>query len=632
MKAILILSSSIARRDWTLAERIVQDPQTQTYMLAYDRYVCQQVRRFNDKVLSIDDYLPASEWHNINELSVKWAKDWYRRPALEGKMTWQGIELPAMVEYDWYKTLHIILRLSCMITRLIDTQEPDRLELFLGNWEPTSILVHNDAPLLELIAKHVAVQKGLEVVNHARRGSFLNVFCPRYTKIKARPVLREVKNLCLRLLSSKKIQLRRNGVKATQHAIFVSGARSILEIAQAFQNGGNRKSLYVSFGWATPSTAVLNQKVEAYISLKIPSTHRCAARLFAGQSADIRSLLSDIRYFNCYDIDLFPVIELWIKYFLDTQFPRMARNIEAAEGIIRDTRPDVIVTDNRTIELSRLFLLLARKHSIVSVELQNGILPRATVPNFPVDYIADSHIFWGEFDRDKALACGKDHPRFMLGGNGRFDCYFRYLKKASDVYIKKQPGRIGITSPWIYKFISPHATVETICGKYYRFICDVARKMPEVNFSFKIKSGWGHYHMVTNLIAEYEIKNFEVVETVSFEEWFSSLSALITTGSTMGIEAMIFDVPVIILSLEKWVDPVGYEASDAVDVVHSAEELQHALSANMQNPGRKARERTQFVRYALEDTEGAAAIRTVQIISQLLHECEATRNQHSKHV
>jgi len=277
-------------------------------------------------------------------------------------------------------------------------------------------------------------------------------------------------------------------------------------------------------------------------------------------------------------------------------------------------------------------LLLARKHSIVSVELQNGILPRATVPDFPVDYIADSHIFWGEFDRDKELACGKDHPRFMLGGNGRFDCYFRYLKKASDVYIKKQPGRIGITSPWIYKFISPHVTVETICGKYYRFICDVARKMPEVNFSFKIKSGWSHYHMVTNLIAEYEIKNFEVVETVSFEEWFSSLSALITPGSTMGIEAMIFDVPVIILSPQKWVDPVGYEASDAVDVVHSAEELQHALSANMQNPGRKARERTQFVRYALEDTEGAAAIRTVQIISQLLHECEATRNQHSKHV
>jgi len=631
VKTILLLSSSLAHRDWICAERIVRDPQTQTYMLAYDRHVCPQIRKFDERVSLLDDYLPASEWHDISELSVKWAKEWYRQPGLEGKMTWQGIELPSMVEYDWYKTLSMILRLSCMVTRLIDTQKPDRLELFLGNWEPTSVLVPNDQPLLELVAKHVAIQKGLAVVDHARRGSFLNLLYPRYTKNKIRSILREVRNLYFCLLSSKNIEFRKRGTKGIKHALFVSGARSILEIAQGFDNGGDRKSLYVAFGWQPLPTAVQHQEVEGYIPLKILSTRRYAARLFAGQSAGIRSSLADIQYFNHYDVDIFTVVELWIEYFLHTEFPRIARNIEAAEGIIQDAQPDLIVTDNRTIELARVFLLLARKHGIVSVELQNGILDRGNVPNFPAAYISDLYVFWGKLDRDKELACGRDLPRVMLGGNGRFDPYFKYLRETPDVYAKKKPGRVGITSPWMYKFITLHTNIETICEKYYRYICDVARKMPEVEFSFKIKSGWGHYHMIKNLIDEYEIKNFEIVENVQFEEWFSSLSALITNLSTMGIEAMIFDVPVVLLDLDQWDDPVGYESSDAVDVVHSASELHHALLANMQNPELRARERAEFVRYALEDTEGTAAKRTVQIISQLLHECKRTGSQRGLH-
>ena len=630
MKAILLLSSSMARRDWICAEKIVRDPQIQAYMLAYDRYVCPQIRKFDDKVLLLDDYLPASEWDNINTLSAKWAKEWYRQPALEGKMTWQGIELPSMVEYNWMQTLHIILRLCCMVTRLIDNQKPDRLELFLGNWEPASILVYNDEPLLELIAKHVAIQKGLEVVNHACRVPFLNAFYPKYNKTKVRSLLREVRNLGLRLLSSKNIKLRRSGIETTQHALFVSGARSIQQIAQAFQNGGNRKSLYVAFGWETLSTAVRHQKMEAYIPLIFPSIYRRAIRLLAGQSADIRFSLADIRFFKHYDIDLFPVIELWIKYFLRAEFPRRARNIESAEGIILDAQPDVIVTDNRGLELAVVFLTLARKHGIVSIELQHGLLASVTCPQFPADDIADLFIFWGRLDRDKKLALGKDLSRFMLGGNSNFDAYFEYLKKASDVVVKKQSTRIGVTCALYNKFFGEYGSI-TLWDKSFRSICDAARKMSEVTFSFKIKSGYGNYHMVKNLLAEYGIENFEIVETVRFEEWFSSLSALITDTSSMGLEAMIFDVPVVILDFEKWEDPVGFESSDAVDVVHSAEELHHALSANMQKPERRAKERAKFVRYALADTEGTAAKRTVQIISQLLHERKTTRYQQVQH-
>ncbi len=96
----------------------------------------------------------------------------------------------------------------------------------------------------------------------------------------------------------------------------------------------------------------------------------------------------------------------------------------------------------------------------------------------------------------------------------------------------------------------------------------------------------------------------------------------------MGLEAMIFDVAVLILNLTGWDDPVGFASSWAVDVVQNAEELHQTLLANIENPERLARQRAEFVHYALVDTEGTAAKRTVRLIIELLGERKATKIQH----
>ena len=159
--------------------------------------------------------------------------------------------------------------------------------------------------------------------------------------------------------------------------------------------------------------------------------------------------------------------------------------------------------------------------------------------------------------------------------------------------------------------------METISAKYYKNIIEVVRQMPEFIFCFKTRPNYVPAFLL-ELIREYEIKNYEIVESVDFQEWLSSLGALITEYSTIGLEAMIFDIPVHILNLSGWTDPVGYECSGAVDVVQDSSELYTALLTSIENPKRLAQQRAEFVRYALTYTDGTAAKHTAQVISKLL--------------
>ncbi len=620
-------------RDWVRARRIVHETDTQAFILSYDWAVCQESRYMDKQPTLLDKYLPRSEWSKINDLSAEWGMKWYLQPGLQDKMMWSDINLASVVQYSFHYTLNTILRLNSIMTRLIDDQKPDRLELFLRDWVPRSIVPNENEPLLELVAIHVASQQGVEVVNYAKDEIFTNTVCWGFAKAKnmSRSILREAQKIASRLSVSVNASPPASKTDISQHALFVESARSIAEITQAFQEGDSWDSLCVAFGRQSNSTTVRYKDMMGSTSLKMSSVYQRANRFFAGQHAAIRSSLAESRFFTSYGVDLLPVLEHWIEYLIHTEYPRLALNIEAAEKILRDYQPDVVLADNSLLELGRMFLLLARKHDVLTIELQHGLLFDIIVLAFPEHYITERNIFWGELDRDKQIARNGEPSRFTLGGSARFDTYFSYLNVLNTTdHSNKQPLRIGVTCERQYKFyglIGVHNTMEAIYSKYYQYIIEAARKMPEVIFSFKTKNR-SILPLLRDHIVAYGIENYEIVETVRFEEWFSSLSALITDYSTMGLEAMIFDVPVLILNLTGWDDPVGFESSMAVDVVQTAEELYQALSDNMENPDRLARQRAEFLRYALADTEGTAAKKTAGLIAELISKRKSIKNRH----
>jgi len=638
MKSILLLSSSMTFSDWVCAEKILKDSQTQGYILAYDRYICSQMHRIANKVLLIDDYFPQTEWQNINKLATEWGTKWYLQPGLEKKMVWSDIQLASIVLYPLHYTFNAILRLCVMITRLIDEQKPDRLEFFLRNWEPTSISPNDQDPLLEIVAKHIASQRGLKIVNHADITFITNAFilARANAKNKIRLFLRELRKLSRRFRRLK-YRIPPPNKTHSKRILFAQSSHSILEIAQILKDDDVAYSLWVTLGRRPCSIRAGHIDLEAYIPLKFSSVYRRATRLLSRQYMAICSEIAAKQFFIFYDIDLLPIIQVWIKYLIYNEFPRLVLNIEAADKIIREYKPNMVFADNSLLEVERIFFLLACKYNILKIESLHGMLNNFFFLMFPIyQNIADRLLLLGEFGKDKKIALGGTPERYLLAGYARFDSYFACIANANVTGLQnKQPLRIGITCEKLYKFYGLAGilnSLEAVHVKYYKYILKAAQKMPNVIFSFKTRSNYGKHPLLKELINEFGIKNFEILETVKIEEWFSSLSALITDFSTMGLEAMIFDVPVVILNLSGWADPVGFESSDAVDVATSDDELYQALLANMANPKNRAQKRMKFVRYALADTEGTAAKRTAQILFDLLHEHTTPKNKRSKHV
>lgn len=627
MKSILLLSNSMTLSDWDSAKKILQGTQSQAYILAYDWFCCAEVRALGNKVALLDDYLPQSEWRSINKLATEWGTKWYRQVGLGSKMTWSDIQLGSIVQYPWHYTLNALLRLCYMVTQLIDDKKPEQLELFFRAWQPTSIVPKDKDPLLELVATHVTSQRGLKIINHAKEGALASSFRQHraVAKNKSRSFLRETQKLLRHLKNLKaKTPSRRN---EAQRVLFAQGSHSILEIAQEIPKNSIGQAMWITLGRKVNSLGVMQQDIEASIPLKISSAYRSATRSLTDEYASILDSLAENRFFTSYCVDLFPVIENWIGYLVHTEYPRLALNIETIEKIILEYQPDLVLADNNQLEIERICFLIARKHEIMTLELQHGILNNLNFIGFPEQYITDYNIFWGNLDRDKQIDLKGVPTRFRLGGTGRFDSYFEHLRNVNAVS-NKQLRRIGVTCEKLFKFYGPTGVLnclEATHVEYYRNIIETAKNMPGTVFSFKVRSGYGKHPLLKDLLKEYKIKNYEIVEKVKFEEWFSSLSALITDFSTMGLEAMIFDVPVIILNLTGWLDPVGYESAGAVDVVQSAEELYQALSDNMDNPALRARERAEFVHHALADTDGTAANRIACLIAELLQERKATK-------
>jgi glycosyltransferase involved in cell wall biosynthesis len=620
MKSIILLSSSMTGADWGRTKIILHNQQTRAFILAYDWFVCSKAHPFGAKVALLDKYLPQAEWKNINALATKWATEWYMQPGLEKSMTWKEINLASVVQYPWQSTLNTILRLSSILHHLINKEKPDQIELFLRDWKPISLLPKDCDPLLEIVAEQVAKQRGLKIVNHAVDSPFEISKGYSEAKSKVFSFLQEARKFSRRFRSKKSPKYSMNTTGLSQHVLFVQSAHSILEIGEQLQNENLAQSVWITMGSRTASLKIEHVDMESYIPMKYSSVYKRAVQVQSSQIADILSRLDERRFFTYSGIDLLPIIQLWIKYLLNIEFPKMVLNIYAAERFIQENNPNVVVSDNSSMSIERIFYLIARKHRIMSVELQHGILNNVSLLGFPDHYVTDYNIFWGKFDRNKQVALGGDISRFFLGGSGRFDSYFKYLSSVQPTS-KKHLRRVGVTCEKLFKFYGYtgiHNSLEAIHAEYYSYILEAAKKNPGLMFSFKVRSGFGKHPLLRNIIKEYEIENYEIVEKVKPEEWLYSLSALITDFSTMGLEAMIFDVPVIILNMTGWPNTVGYETSDAVDVVQNAEELCKALADNIGKPERLSVQRAEFVRYSLADTKGSAANTTARIIAELL--------------
>ena len=156
--------------------------------------------------------------------------------------------------------------------------------------------------------------------------------------------------------------------------------------------------------------------------------------------------------------------------------------------------------------------------------------------------------------------------------------------------------------------------------RYYKIIIETASKLTNITFSIKLRNSEPvTLEIINNMIINYKLKNVSFYFENNIE-WIQRMKCIVTTYSTMGLEAMIYDIPVIsIESCLPITDPkdiVDWKKHNAVAVATDTYTLINAIQENLSNPLTLRKQRMKYVSATLVNQGSASESIADYIISK----------------
>ena len=162
MKKIIILSNSVTKSDWAIVEKSMFEENSASYMLCHDFLRCLAPQKVKDRILLLDGFIGKDEYREINNDALAFATTWFTSESLSGALAYKGLNLGKILEVPVYNYVNALFRINLILSRLLETENPDEVCVFFQDWEPSNWVVEDDEPLLERLAIAIAEHKGIK--------------------------------------------------------------------------------------------------------------------------------------------------------------------------------------------------------------------------------------------------------------------------------------------------------------------------------------------------------------------------------------------------------------------------------------------------------------------------------------
>lgn len=262
--------------------------------------------------------------------------------------------------------------------------------------------------------------------------------------------------------------------------------------------------------------------------------------------------------FSFHNINFWNVIKYDLYYITKSKIEYLVFNLEKCNYILDTIKPNIVVVGDERTSYIRTCVSLAKQKSIPIIEIQHGIYS-SMQPKIPP--ISDIICVWGKYSKDNFLMSEVAKSQIVITGCPKFDSLVTRRKNeyiatkqrsCRKILLATQYGFEDITTVIIEKITDFLDTEKDICliikphpaekkGQYYKFTKKSQRvflKDPRVN--------------IDNLLLDADI--------------------LITISSTVGINAAILDVPIVLINLNKRISaysPISFEVKDAEEIIPS---------------------------------------------------------------
>ena len=306
----------------------------------------------------------------------------------------------------------------------------------------------------------------------------------------------------------------------------------------------------------------------------------------------------------------------------------LAACIDETERLVRRIKPDIVVVREDITPLYRVIIKVCRENGIPTLVIQHGIFG-TDIGGFHVMPVeADKQAVWGKAVQEWAIKRGKLPETEVVTGNPRYDGIIRRDVSAEEdrsavcrrLGLNSQMGIIVIASEW-YMPISFSYTPEHN-EAFIRGALTAVKEFPEKQVVVKLHPTlWREYMKITRSIVK-DLQSDNVVITKDYLwELLRVCDLVVTEGLGVGLEALLFDKPVVTFSPggQTYLDP--YENIDAVIRVYRMEDLRSSIkdalySTEIREKLAEARSKALYDNLYLQD--GNASGRVADLIRQMI--------------
>lgn len=256
------------------------------------------------------------------------------------------------------------------------------------------------------------------------------------------------------------------------------------------------------------------------------------------------------------DVNLWRSLELGITYYFLYRFIDIVRYGEIAKEVIHAEKPDVVVTIDDRSPFGKTVNVISKSLGVPTLMVQHGI-----VADHPIygPICSDKMAVFGHVFKDALVKRGVNPDDIVVTGQPRFDVLVntKYDKKwiYEKLNLNGEKGLIVFASTDL-----PDDEKELTV----RELCAAMKQFPDKQLVIKPHPS-DDGAMFVDLLCKFNLDAIVVHDYLY--ELLSACDLLITTWSTVGLEAMILDKPIIVINLMNRPDMTSYvERGAAIEV------------------------------------------------------------------
>lgn len=575
----------------------------------------------------------------VNEYARDLSSTWFQLKELQEYIEYQGINLGRLVALDMLFAFNVLLDRWLNIREVVCQWAPDEIINVYLESEITDLRLRSDESALPSILEMLRSEfptltvRQIAIKRRSNACTLLNRLMSSLKRLFYFLAAEMIVPLVLALHHFWCVLVRRR-VKGGVRIAFYSGWWHFLPVILHLVKECNVEITLIqrSFG-----RRILRQVLPLTVRLERLSLSSCARpNLELWQRMQVLMQNESVKErFVLEGICVWPLLQHRFKFFWASKLGELTLIVSEVVRQLKKISPHVVVAENDTITMERTVVTVANRLGMKTVVLQHGMTSGGKSSKGFLDHaflpLTASYIgVFGKITRDFFIDKGVAESRVKMVGCPRFDRYFTAMDKPYDDSFLKRYGVpenrkivLFANTPWYQSVYNTGYSLRfSESARLIKSVVQAIDQIPGAHLIIKMKDVnlKDQIDVMDQQFGLYDRHNVSVLFDVDIPKLLKRIDLLIGSWTTMCLEALIFDCPVMIVNLTGRLDPMPFvEMKGAIGVYDEAgiypmiNKMLYDESFRRQNRDN----RTNFVRNYLISCRGDGAHRFGDLLLEL---------------